>query len=98
LALGAHPFGEAMAGAPPAQSQGPAFGTRSIGQIEIPSSATGGGGDGTYTWSIVAGTLPPGLALRTDPGMVFPQNAAAGLIGVATTPGTYNSHLRDSSS
>ena len=46
------------------QSQGPDFGTCSIGQVETPLSATGG--DGTYTWSVVDGSLPPGLALRTD--------------------------------
>jgi hypothetical protein len=51
--------GHAAAGltaAGPVQSQGPNFGTWSIGQIETPLSATGG--DGTYAWSVVAGSLP----------------------------------------
>ena len=67
----------------------------SIGQVEIPLSATGG--DGTYTWSIISGSLPTGLALRTDLGPFSPPGAAAGLIGVATVPGTYNFTLRVSS-
>ncbi|MDO8681823.1 MAG: hypothetical protein Q7R30_25210, partial [Acidobacteriota bacterium] len=45
------------------QSQGANFGTWSVGQIEAQLSATGG--NGTYAWSVVAGSLPPGLAIRT---------------------------------
>ena len=52
------------------------------------------GGDGTFTWSVVAGALPPGLCVRTDKPNFFPGIASAGLIGVATTPGTYNFTLR----
>ena len=74
------------------QSQGSNFGTFSIGQIETALSATGG--NGTYAWSVVAGSLPPGLAVRTDKPFFFQSSASAGLIGVATTPGSYNFTLR----
>jgi hypothetical protein len=74
-------------GATLAISNGPDFGTFSIGQLEIPLIATGG--TGTYVWS-TSGTLPPGMALRTDVASWFPSNASAGLIGVATTPGNYS--------
>jgi hypothetical protein len=74
------------------QAQGPNFGTHSIGQIEIPLTATRG--DGTYVWSVVGGALPPGISVRTDKPQFFPTNASAGLIGVATAPGTYNFTLR----
>src|SRR5687768_12084318 len=71
------------------QSQGPNFGTFSIGQLETSLSATGG--DGTnYAWSVILGSLPPGVSIRTDKPSFFPPGASAGLIGVATTPGTYN--------
>ncbi|MDO8678503.1 MAG: carboxypeptidase-like regulatory domain-containing protein, partial [Acidobacteriota bacterium] len=78
--------------APVFQSQGANFGTASIGQLQVPLSATGG--DGTYAWSVIAGSLPPGVSLRTDLPSFFPSTASAGLIGVATTPGTYNFTLR----
>ena len=68
------------------------FGTFSIGQLETPLVASGG--DGTYTWSVPAGSLPPGVSVRTDAPSWFPSNASAGLIGVATTPGTYPFTLR----
>ena len=77
---------------PPAQLQGPNFGTASIGAIEIALRASGG--TGVYVWSIVAGALPPGISLRTDNPPSFPAGASAGLVGVATTPGTYDFTLR----
>jgi hypothetical protein len=77
------------------QTHSPAFGTRSIGAVELPLSATGG--SGPYVWSLQSGTLPPGIAIRTDLPASFPGSASAGLIGVATTPGTYNFTLRVSS-
>jgi hypothetical protein len=72
---------------PVVQSHGPDLGTWSIGQIEMPLNATGGDGI-NYLWSVV-GDLPPGMALRADPPSCCFQNASAGLIGVATTAGTY---------
>ncbi|HXA50752.1 MAG TPA: Ig domain-containing protein, partial [Candidatus Acidoferrum sp.] len=58
--------------------------------MQIPLLATGG--TGTYTWNFGNGTLPPGVVLRSDPPFPswFPGGAVAGLIGVATTTGTYN--------
>ena len=69
-------------------SQGPNLGTYSVGWQEIPLIATGA--TGPYTWSVVSGSLPPGLSLRTDGPSWFPPTANAGIIGIATTPGTYN--------
>jgi hypothetical protein len=70
---------------------GPNFGTWHIGTDWIALNANGG--NGTYTWSLIPVQgqtgLPPGLALRTDVPSFFPANAQAGIIGVATTPGTY---------
>jgi len=62
--------------------------TWSIGQIESELNANGGTGN-EYTWSVVNGELPPGLALRTDIPSWFSPGVTAGVIGVATTPGTY---------
>jgi hypothetical protein len=64
------------------------LGTVSYGPIQWALSATGG--NGNYAWSVTSGNLPPGISLRTDVPSWFPNNASAGLIGVATTPGTYN--------
>ena len=56
---------------------------------------TANGGTGTYAWSITSGTLPPGLVIRTDvPSFFFSTSQKAGLIGVATTPGTYGFTLQ----
>ena len=74
---------------PVVQSQGAALGTWSIGQVEIPLSATGGSGT-AYTWSVF-GSLPPGISIRTDLPSLFPGTASAGLIGIATMPGLYTS-------
>ena len=71
---------------------GPDFGTSSIGLVETPLVATGG--SGPYAWSVVDGSLPPGMALRTDNPSSFPATASAGLVGVATMPGTYYVHAR----
>jgi hypothetical protein len=74
--------------------EGPNFGTWSIGELN--SQLTGSGGNGTYTFSLIAGTLPPGISIRTPPDLPqwFPMGASAGLIGIATTPGTYNFTVR----
>jgi hypothetical protein len=69
-------------------STGSNFGTWHLGTEEVQLAANGG--NGTYAWNLVSGTLPPGLALRTDVPAFFAPNAQAGLIGVATVVGTYN--------
>jgi large repetitive protein len=78
--------------APVTMGNGPTFGTWHLGTDTVALSANGG--NGTYTWSLIAGALPTGLALRTDVPTYFSSNAQAGLIGVATTPGTYNFTLK----
>ena len=75
---------------------GPNIGTQSIGEASFGLLASGGGG-GPYTWSVVAGTLPTGLSLRTDlPSWLTGYQAA--LWGIATVPGTYSFTLRASNS
>ena len=77
--------------AQPTINVGPGLGTFPLGSIEYPLSASGG--NGTYTWSKTAGSLPPGLSLRTD----IPSNwtgVSAGIMGVATTPGDYSFTLQ----
>ena len=77
----------ARAQAQPVITSGPGFGTYPVGQVELPLTATGG--SGTYSWSIVGGTPPPGLAIRSDVPSYFPPGAATGLMGIATTQGSY---------
>ena len=71
----------------PVHSQGPDLGVRSIGPQQVNLNATGG--DGTYSWSVIAGTLPPGMAVRQTP-----FGTQWSLFGTATTPGTYLITLR----
>lgn len=66
--------------------------TYSVGEVQWPLQANGGT-SGPYTFSVIAGSLPPGVALRTDVPGYFPAGSS-GLFGVATTPGTYNFTLR----
>jgi len=73
-------------------TSGPNYCCWSIGQVQ--HALTASGGNGTYTWSVVGGSLPPGILLRTDVPSYFPSGANAGLIGVATTAGTYNFTLQ----
>ncbi|HXT28581.1 MAG TPA: putative Ig domain-containing protein, partial [Vicinamibacterales bacterium] len=90
FAVSIYPAGAAP---PVAISTNANFGTWSVGQSETPLTATGG--TGTYTWSKVSGTLPPGLAVRQDlPTCCFSNGASGGLIGVATTAGTYSFTLQ----
>jgi hypothetical protein len=63
------------------------FGTASIGLNQFQLTAQNG--TGTYTWSLLSGTLPPGLAVRPDGPAWFSPSASGGVIGIATTPGTY---------
>ena len=86
-------YGTALA-QPLSHSQGPGLGTVPLGTVEIQLAATGGNGPGSYTWSLVSGTLPPNVRLRTDVPSFFSSSANAGLIGVATTPGDYTFTLR----
>ncbi|HEU4936487.1 MAG TPA: hypothetical protein VFT39_08545 [Vicinamibacterales bacterium] len=71
---------------------GPDLGAFSTGEMQYSLIATGG--NGTYTWDITAGSLPPGVALRTDNPSWFPANASAGLVGIPTVLGRYNFTLR----
>jgi putative Ig domain-containing protein/all-beta uncharacterized protein len=74
------------------QSEPPDLGTYSIGEVQRSLRATGG--DGTYAWQVIDGTLPEGVSLRTDGPPWFPSDVSAGLIGVATNPDTYHFTLR----
>ena len=93
-------FALALGVAAPAAAQsleltvGPDFGKFSLGHLDIQLTATGGSGPGPYTWHVIAGELPPGLTIRPDGPSWFPASATAGIIGVATTPGTYSFTLR----
>jgi uncharacterized protein (TIGR03437 family) len=80
--------------AQPVITSGPNYCCWSIGEINQALTATGG--NGTYTWSLVGGSLPPGISIRTDVPSYFPAGTSAGLIGVATTVGTYNFTLQAS--
>jgi len=80
------------ASAQPVITSGPNYCCGSIGEINQALTATGG--NGTYTWSLVAGSLPTGLSIRTDVPNNFPAGATAGLIGVATSAGTYSFTLQ----
>ena len=82
----------ALALAQPTITSGPNYGTWSVGEINAQLLATGG--NGTYSWSLISGSLPPGIAVRADVPSYFDPTASAGLIGVATTPGTYNFTLQ----
>ena len=84
FSLSIYPAGGAP---PPGFNFNTNLGTWSIGQVDG-QQLTGNGGNGTYTFSFEGGTLPPGLAVRTDVPSFFPAGSS-GLIGVATTPGTY---------
>src|SRR5215213_3292109 len=71
------------------------LGTWSVGVVDAGRLSATGGSTTTYTWTIVAGSLPPGLSLRTDlPSYITDPTVTAGIIGVATTPGTYPFTLR----
>ena len=80
------------ASAQPVITSGPNYCCWSTGEINQALTATGG--NGTYTWSLVGGSLPPGISIRTDVASYLPAGTSAGLIGVATTAGTYNFTLQ----
>jgi uncharacterized protein (TIGR03437 family) len=81
--------------AQPVITSGPNYCCWSTGEINQALTATGG--NGTYTWSLAGGSLPPGISIRTDVPSYFPVGSSAGLIGVATSAGTYNFTLQVSS-
>ena len=58
---------------PDGPDTGPGSWTWSIGQFDLFLIATGG--DGTYTWSLVDGSLPPGISLTTDLPAFFPDRS-----------------------
>ena len=87
---------QSVALAQPVITSGPNYCCWSVGEINQALTATGG--KGTYTWSLAGGSLPPGISIRTDVPSYFPAGTSAGLIGVATTVGTYNFTLQVSSS
>jgi hypothetical protein len=80
---------------PPSIAMGSDFGTWNVGTLWLGLSANGG--NGTYTWSLASGTLPPGLALRTDLDAFLGSDQQAALAGVAITPGNYSFTLSVSS-
>jgi hypothetical protein len=73
-------------------ANGPNLGTWAPGTDWIGLGVNGG--NGTYSYSLVSGKLPPGLFLSKQVPNFFAPNQQAGLIGVATTPGTYNFSLK----
>ena len=75
------------AGTMPAPQINSGMGTVSTGMLQYELDASGG--NGTYVWNLVSGTLPPGMKIRSDPAPWFSANASSGIIGVATTPGNY---------
>jgi hypothetical protein len=68
------------------------LGTYQAGPVQMQLSASGG--SGVYAWSLESGMLPPGLSVRPDGPDWFNPNHSPGLIGVATTPGSYTFTLR----
>ncbi len=90
LLLLAAPMGAAAQ--PPSLPPTADYGDHSIGEVQYALSA--GGGDGTFSWEVISGALPPGLSIRTDLPPWFPSGASAGIIGVATQAGEYTFTLR----
>jgi hypothetical protein len=62
------------ASAQPVITSGPNYCCWSIGEINQALTATGG--NGTYTWSLVGGSLPPGISIRTDVPSYFPAGTS----------------------
>ncbi|MBZ5585201.1 MAG: Ig domain-containing protein, partial [Acidobacteriia bacterium] len=78
-------------GPPVAMTIGPDLGVFSVGPVNYDLWATSG--QPPYTWSVV-GSLPPGLAIRTDRPQGSNPGASASILGVATTPGAYTFSLQ----
>jgi hypothetical protein len=76
----------------PAPPPGTALG---VGLVDGLALSATGGPTSTYAWTLAAGTLPPGLSIRTDvPPFITDPTATAVLAGVATTAGSYDFTLR----
>lgn len=77
-------------------SLGPIVGASSTGRnTALGLSPTGGAG--THTWTLVSGTLPPGIQLSTEANLSSGATSlapAALLAGAPTTAGTYNFRIR----
>ncbi len=73
-------------------ANGPNLGTWATGTDWIGLGVNGG--NGTYSYSLASGKLPPGLFLSKQVPNFFAPNQQAGLIGVATTPGNYSFSLK----
>ncbi len=79
-------------------NSGTDFGVWSLGDVQAQLSATGG--TAPYTFSVVSpgtGPLPAGLFIRNGAAELpsfFTQGTPAGIIGVATTPGTFTFTLQ----
>jgi hypothetical protein len=85
LSISIYPAGVSQ---PVVITSGSDLGIWTEGEVDVQLNATGG--TGAYTWALVSGALPPGLSLRTDGALWFNPPGAPGIIGIATTPGTYD--------
>jgi hypothetical protein len=97
-------LGVAAATQPLTITAGPDLGTYMMAPLWIPVAATGGVGPYTWSWSAgVDGSLPNGLALRTDAPSNWtpPEGAVAYIVGTPTfeqlaPPATFTLTVRDS--
>ncbi len=69
-------------------TNGSNFGTWLLGPRENGLNSTGG--NGTYVWALVSGTLPPGCSLRPDFPTYFSLSTTGNLSCVTTTTGNYS--------
>src|ERR1039457_2587573 len=67
------------------------FGTIPVGVADLNFSATGG--NGTYSWGLTGGSLPPNTVLRTDLNTTS-STISAVVSGVVEVPGTYTFTLQ----
>ncbi|MBZ5586593.1 MAG: Ig domain-containing protein, partial [Acidobacteriia bacterium] len=85
MSLSVYPAGGAPALSP---SQNSNRGTCSLGRLQLQLMAAGG--RAPYLWSLVSGTLPPGVALRHDNPSWAAADSPYGLEGVAAAAGPYS--------
>jgi hypothetical protein len=72
-------------------SGGSALSPGMVGQAYFGQDFFLSGGAGPYTWSVIAGQLPPGMVLQTTAG---PRDASNQLAGTPTTTGTFAFTMR----